>query len=146
MRRNRSRGSTTVQLAVALPLLVSLFLSTWQFGYSYYLYNELEQAVRAGARYGSRQAYDGTHGDLSTITTAVQKMVVYGDPAAGAGATPLVSGLATSNVAVSFTPNNGRPLTVQVNIRDYSTGTFWSIIPSNKPSAQFPYLGIYTGS
>jgi len=47
-----------VELTLLLPLLVSLFLGTWQFGYAYYLYGELEQAVRSGGRFASLSTYD----------------------------------------------------------------------------------------
>lgn len=140
MKRVRQRGSAIIEFSLTIPLLVSLFLGVWQFGYAYFVYNELEQAVRAGARYASVRKYNAA--DVAGYTTAVQKVVVYGDPAANAGTSPrLVPNLNLADVEVTPTPSTGRPLTVQVKIRSYQIGTFWTITLKNKPSTTFPYVG-----
>jgi Flp pilus assembly protein TadG len=137
MKRVRQRGSAIIEFSLAIPLLVSLFLGVWQFGYAYYLYNELEQAVRAGARYASVRKYD-----VAGYTTAVQKAVVYGDPLADTStAKPLVPNLSLADVVVTPTPSTGLPLSVQVSIKSYPIGTFWTITLKDKPSTAFPYVG-----
>jgi Flp pilus assembly protein TadG len=139
--RNRQRGNALVEMALLLPVLIALFLGTWSFGYAYYVYAELEGAVRAGGRYASLTTYDAS--STSSYQAAVQNMVVYGDPA---GATqPLVPGLQTSNVNVVVGVANGEPMSVTVSITGYRIpGMFaYSASLTDKPSLQFPYLGNY---
>ena len=50
---NRERGSAMVEFALSATLIVSFFAGVFQFGYSFYAYNALEEAVRGGARYAS---------------------------------------------------------------------------------------------
>ena len=137
------------------PLLVLLFLGTWQFGYAYYLYNELEQAVRAGARYASARTYDsGTSTPSAGFIDEVQNVVVYGDPVPAINATPVVPGLAKTNVTVnaSFYANGfasaaGQnmmvPTRVAVSITGFSVGTFGLIPLQGKPRTEFPYVGVF---
>jgi Flp pilus assembly protein TadG len=140
MKRPLERGSAMVEFALAAPLLVLLFLGVWQFGYAFYQYNELEQAVRAGARYASMATYDGQ------FQANVKNMVVYGTPAPAVNAVPVVSRLRTSNVTVTPTPASGHPETIRVSIHDFPIGTFWSVVLPDKPSVQFPFVGAYSGS
>jgi Flp pilus assembly protein TadG len=138
-RRGRSeRGSALVEFALAAPLMVSLFLGVWNFGYAFYLYNQLEQAVRAGGRYASLAGYDGNN--PSAYTAAVRNMVVYGDPAGGTQA--VVPGLSTVNVNVRLNFSGGFPSTIDIQIQNYNLpGIFSGITLNGKPSDQFPYLG-----
>jgi hypothetical protein len=137
--RETQRGSTLVELSLCLPLLLGLFLGTWQFGYAYYLYAGLEQAVRAGGRYASLASYDAAH--PSDYSDAVKNTVVFGGPDAD-GAQPVVPGLATTMVSVDLTITNGIPTAVSVSIRGYSLpGIFGSITLQGKPNIQFPFLG-----
>jgi Flp pilus assembly protein TadG len=56
--RKRRNGTVIVELTLSLTFLTALFLGTWQYGYAFYVYGELEQAVRAGSRYASLQTYN----------------------------------------------------------------------------------------
>jgi Flp pilus assembly protein TadG len=138
---NRQRGNALVELTVLLPILVSLFLGTWSFGYAFYVYAELESAVRAGARYASLATYDAT--STSAYQTAVQNMVVYSDP--GGTSQPVVSGLQTSNVNVVVGFVNGAPTSVTVGISGYKISgmNLYPATLTNKPSLQIPFLGHY---
>ncbi|HOK46884.1 MAG TPA: TadE/TadG family type IV pilus assembly protein [Bryobacteraceae bacterium] len=136
----KQRGNALVELSLALPLLIALFLGTWQFGYAYYLYGELEQSVRAGGRYASLAAYDAA--DPSGFETAVRNVVVYGDPDPAAGARPVVPGLSPAHVQVEIIFSGAMPTAVTVSISGYELpGMFTSIVLDGKPSNQFPYLG-----
>ena len=104
-----------IEFALVLPLLVSLFLGTWQFGYAYYLYGELEQAVRDGGRYASLISYDAA--DPSSYQSAVKNAVVYGNPAGGTQ--PIVPGLLPSNVTVTMSFAGAIPTAVTVSISGY---------------------------
>lgn len=140
----RESGNAVIELALALPVLIGLFLGTLQFGYSFYVYNELEQAVRAGARYGSMRSYGSTSSTPDTaFSTAVKNTVVYGNPSGGAQA--LAPGLTTANVAITMTMDHGVPSAVTVAITSYRLPQIvGSVLLTNKPATQFPYLGVYT--
>ena len=139
--RKRERGNSIIELTLLLPILVSLFLGTWSVGYSNYIYAELEQAIRSGARYASHGVYQPSN---STVYyNAVKNAVVYGDPAGGT--TPLVPDLTTSMVNVTVLPATGSPTSVTVSITGYGLpGPFGDRIQlTNKPRLQFPFMGYY---
>lgn len=145
-RARRARGSAVIELAVALPLLTTLFLGCFQFGYAFYVYGQLHQAVRAGARYASIRTYDsGSATPSEAFLREVQNVVVYGDPNAGDQAAPIVRGLQTSNVQLDVTtgaaPVGAVPLRVAVSINGYQLGVFSPMVLNNKPRAEFPYVG-----
>ncbi len=142
-RNSKARsGSALIELTIAVPLLVSLFLGTWQFGYAYYLYNELTQAVRAGGRYASLLHYKSTtETPLEEYTHAVQNMVVYGNPAGGT--VPVVPGLSADKVDVKMAFELNRPGRVTISINNFSIGTFWNINLQGKPWADFVYTGTW---
>lgn len=137
----RQRGSALVEFALTVPLLVSLFLGAWQFGYAFYIYGQLEEAVRAGGRYASLASYDAADvSNPSAYQTAVTNVVVYGDPTGGTQ--PVVPGLAPSNVTVNVTFAGVFPSAVSVSISGYKLpGMFANIVLNGKPGAPFPYLG-----
>src|SRR5690242_8477505 len=98
VRRLRNRkGSVMVEFAIGAGVLLSAFTGTFQFGYTFLQYNNLENAVARAARYASLVPYDSASTTPSTaFRTAVQNMVLYGTPTAGS--TPVLPNLATSNV------------------------------------------------
>jgi hypothetical protein len=130
-----------VELALLLPILISLFLGTWFFGYSNYLYAELEQAVRSGARYASHGVYQTTA--PSAYVNAVRNAVVYGDPMGGTR--PVVPDLRPEMVQVSLSPPVGTPISVRVSISGFKDwGPFGTpILLCNKPSLEMPFMGYY---
>jgi hypothetical protein len=129
-------------MTIAVPLLVSLFLGCWQFGYAFYLYDELTQAVRAGGRYASVRHYLSlTATPTSEYTLAVKNMVVYGHPEGGT--VPVVRGLAPDNVNVQVVFEQNIPARVSISIENFSVGTFWTINLRGKPWADFPFLGVW---
>lgn len=139
------RGSVIVELTLSLTFLTALFLGTWQYGYTFFIYGELEQAVRAGARYASLLTYNsGTSTPTADFTTAVQNVVVYGDPAPANGAAPVAPGLTTGNVAVTVTWTSGVPTAMTVAITGYTVPTYFgSATLTGKPTTTFPFVGIF---
>jgi len=76
--------------------------------------------------------------------TAVQNVVVYGDPVPVAGASPVAPGLTTANVALTVTFPSGAPTSVAVAITGYQLPTYFgSTTLSGKPTTSFPYVGIF---
>ena len=143
--RGRRRGSVLIEFTLSLTFLVALFLGIWQFGYAFYLYAELEQSVRAGARYASELKYEsGNSTPTSAFLTAVKNVVVYGDPAAANGATPVAPGLTTGNVTLTVTFTLGVPTGMAVAITGYRVPTYFgNATLVNRPTTWFPFIGIY---
>jgi Flp pilus assembly protein TadG len=128
-----------IEFALVSPLLLALLLGTLQFGYSFYTYNNLQKAVRDGARYAASHEYPS-----KTFTNDVTNVVVCGN-AAGPCAHPVVSGLNSGQVGVSVTPASGVPSVVTVKIKTYPLpGTFGSVTLINKPSCSFRFIGRYS--
>ena len=139
-----------VEFAIGAGVLVSVFAGTFQFGYTFYQYNILKNAVSEGARYASLRAYDSkTTTPSDAFRTAVQNMVVYGDPAGGT--TPITPNLSTDNVKLKVYFTNGLttlpgvPDTMTVSIDGYTIGAvFGSTSLANKPSVTFAYQGFFS--
>jgi Flp pilus assembly protein TadG len=140
--RNRSRqGSALLEFALATSILVPLFTGTFQFGYTLYVYNNLQSAVRGGSRYASMRSYDSASSTPSSgFSTAVKNMVVYGNPD-GTGQ-PVSRGLTISNVQIQPNMNGAAPESITVQIAGYTIdAVFTSFTFNGKPSTTFPYTG-----
>jgi Flp pilus assembly protein TadG len=138
----RRSGSVLVEFTLSATFLIAVFLGVWQFGYGFYIYSELEQSVRAGARYASLRTYNSADSTpTSDFLTAVQNVVVYGDPAGGT--TPVAPGLTTANVAVTVTFTTV-PTTMNVAITGYKLPTYFGNQTLNgKPTTSFPFVGVF---
>ena len=151
-----------LEFAIGATVFVTLFTGTFQYGYSFYVYNNLLSAVRAGARYGTIARYTSLSGfSMATppasgymgptgigtgqqeFVNAVQNVVVYGDPSGGSN--PVAPGLTTDNVNVDVTFLNGGPDKVWVRINGYTLNAIfgsWNLI--NKPACTMVYQGAFT--
>jgi Flp pilus assembly protein TadG len=139
--RKRERGSALVEFALSFGLLFPVFAGVFQFGYAYYIYNTLENAVRGGGRYASVRAYDSaTSTPSSAYLAAVRNMVIYGNPS-GTG-TAVAPGLAPEKVTVSIAMDRNAPVRVTVGITNYTIDavvrTFTLV---SKPRVTFAYMG-----
>jgi Flp pilus assembly protein TadG len=148
-----------VEFALIAPLLVSLFLGVVFYGYDFYTYNRLEEIVRAGSRFASIQDYDvfdsldpAPCSSGSTVCTValdassafaqlVANYTIYGDPNPAAGASPVVEGLTTGNIAVSVDFLNSAPIAVRVGIQNYKMRTPTGTVTLSKPVTVFPFCG-----
>ena len=146
MRRKKQKGSVFVEFALSFLVLFSIFTGAFEFGYAFYAYNTLVNAVREGARYASLKPYDSSSSTPSnSFKTAVKNMVVYANPSPSGGATPILRGLSTSNVNLTVLTNGSAPLQVTVSISGFSLDAVFGTINLNgNPSVSFPYLGIPT--
>ncbi len=144
--RVKNAGSVVVEFALTVPLLTLLFLGTFQYGYAFFLYSELEKSVRAGARYASVRTYSpptvAAGADPATdpdYLDAVRDTVMYGDVLTKD--MTVVPGLQASQVVVTMPEYNAKPTRVRVCIGGYSVGFFWPAQMNNKPCVEFPYVG-----
>ena len=139
--RSGERGNAMIEFAISFALLFPVFAGAYEFGYAFYLYNEMQTAVRAGARYASLRTYDSaTETPSQAYLTGVRNMVVYGNPSGGAA--PVVPGLAPGNVTVTVTFISGVPRAVTIGIANYSTSAVVKMLQFNtKPRVTVPYTG-----
>ncbi len=130
-----------LEFAIATGLLVPAFAGTFQFGYAFFTYNNLDTAIRGGARYASMRSYDSANGTPSAaFLAAVQNMVVYGN-SAGTG-NPVTAGLKPANVEVLPIMNGKIPRAMTVRITGYSVDAIFTKFNfTAKPSTTFPYTG-----
>ncbi len=71
------QGSAMVEFAIGSTVLVTVFASAFQYGYIFYQFNALENAVINGARYGAQYRYSSqTSTPSSDYSTNVPNMVV----------------------------------------------------------------------
>jgi Flp pilus assembly protein TadG len=141
--RNRE-GNAMVEFALGAAVLLATFTGTFQFGYTFLQYNNLENAVARGARYASLAPYDSRSTTPSdAFKTAVQNMVLYGSPTAGT--TPVLSGLTNSNINLTVTFTNEIPSQMTVSISGYTVNAIFSLTTFNmKPQITYSYQGIWT--
>lgn len=137
------RGNAILEFALALPLIFSLFVGTFQFGYAFFLYNRLHNAVRAGARYASLETYaSGTSTPPASFSSAVKNLVVYGDTAGGTN--PVVTGLTTDNVELTVLFDAGTPRNMKVRLTNYTLDACFGAFQLNTPVAVFSYVGRFS--
>ncbi len=121
-RFNRNeRGTQLIELAIAVPILLSLSLVSAEAGRLFYTTATLAKATRLGARYLTTAPLN----DAAARTLAYSRarnLVVYGTIAPTGSSTSIHSGLTTSNVVI--TPvggvNAALPTTLKVSITGVS--------------------------
>jgi Flp pilus assembly protein TadG len=143
----RHEGNAMIEFALSAPLIFTVLVGTFQFGYAFYVYNQLQVAVRSGVRYASQLDYEQSSGGCTASTvTKVKNLVVYGTPAPGQNDGPIIRGLAPSNVVVSYNPDaKGVPTNVEVSVANFSVDALFTTFNfTGKPWASIPYTGRYS--
>jgi Flp pilus assembly protein TadG len=114
-RNNKERGATLIEFAIGATVLLTSMFAIVEFGRLLWTHNALRDAARRGTRYATFRKNDAAG------QQAVKNVVVYGDPNAPAGSTPVVSGLTTSQVVLVYENYNGIELnsTATVSISGY---------------------------
>jgi len=130
-----------LEFGIAAAVIFPIFAGSFQYGYSYYVYNILQTSVRAAGRYAATRTYDSASATPSeAFTTAVKNMAVYGNPLGGTRS--LAPNLTTDKVAVSVTFSMGTPSQVAVQVDNFQiNGVFGTVTLNGKPGVTFPYLG-----
>ena len=141
MRRQRNKsqkGTAILEFAISWSVLIALLTGVYQFGYTFYIYNQLMTSVSNAAELGSKMDYDTQQ--TSNYSDKLKNMVVYGDTTAQTN--PIVRGLATSNVNVNVTLVNSIPQDLTITITGYSVdAVFTTFTFTGKPRATVAYLG-----
>lgn len=147
MRGNKSqRGHVMIELALSATVLVSCLAGTFQFGYTFYVYNQLVTAVGNGGRYAALRTYrSASPEDIEKGKGAIRNMVVFGNSRPAAGAVPVAANLKPENVRVEWIPGeNGAPAFVDLSIVGYEVNAlFGATTLEGKPAARFPFVGKY---
>jgi Flp pilus assembly protein TadG len=136
VKRQAQRGHAMLELAISASVMVACLTGTFQFGYTFYVYNQLVTATGNGARYASMRPRSG---DPEADKAAVRNMVVFGEARPAAEAAPVVAGLKPEQVAVNY---DDAAQTVRVSIGAYKVNAiFTSFDFAGRPSVEFPYIG-----
>jgi Flp pilus assembly protein TadG len=88
MRRFKQKGSSTVEFAMMLPLLLLLVVVVSEFGTLFYQLNALNKSVQSAARYLSDVSVNKKN--TTTQMTNAQNLAVYGN-SAGTGTAVLLN-------------------------------------------------------
>jgi len=149
--KTRQRGHAILELAVSAAVMVSCLAGTFQFGYTFYVYNQLVTAVGNGGRYAAVRTFHGaSEQEIELGNRAIRNMVVYGDPQPAPGAAPVVANLSPEQVDVRWIMNDkgdkgndkGAPSAVDVSIHEYNVDAiFKSFKFTARPLVEFPYIG-----
>jgi Flp pilus assembly protein TadG len=138
-----------LELALSAGVMVACLSGTFQFGYAFYVYNQLVTAVGNGGRYAAMRTYRAaTPQDVEKGRTAIRNLVVYGDAQPDAGAAPVVPNLSPEQVRVEWTIEaSGAPSAVGVGIASYDVNAvFRTFTLTRRPEVEFPYVGRYAPS
>jgi Flp pilus assembly protein TadG len=133
-----------IELAFSAAVMMSCLAGTFQFGYTFYVYNQLVTAVGNGGRYAATRTYRAaTPQDIEKGSAAIRNLVVYGDAQPGIGALPVVPNLTPEQVGVRWVLDaSGAPTAVDVSIANYTVNAvFKSFTFTGRPGVEFPYVG-----
>jgi Flp pilus assembly protein TadG len=148
-RREKQRGHAMLELALSAGVMVACLAGTFQFGYTFYLYNQLVTAVGNGGRYAATRTYRAaTTGDVEAGKAAVRNMVVYGDSRPTPDAVPVVPHLTPEQVRVEWIEGPaGEPDRVAVSVTGYKVdAVLGEFMFNGRPAVEFPFVGRYAPS
>jgi Flp pilus assembly protein TadG len=135
-RRRNQKGHAILELALSAGVMVACLGGTFQFGYTFYVYNQLVTAVGNGARYASVRAMTS---DEEADKAAIRNMVVYGSAHASGGMAPVVAHLKPEQVEVAY---DTETQAVRVAIRNYEVNALFAKYGfDGRPAVEFPYVG-----
>ena len=98
--KKTEKGQALLEFAAVTLVFFTLAFGIIEFGRALWTWNTIVQATRAGARYAAVALPTGNDSEI-------KKVVVYNDPNATAGTTPVVPGLTEANVTVQYLNNDG---------------------------------------
>jgi TadE-like protein len=142
--RQSQSGHALLELAISAGVMVACLAGTVQFGYTFYIYNELVTAVGNGGRYAAMRTYRAaTPRDIETGKTAIRNMVAYGDARPELNAIPQVANLRPEDVQVDWVMDeSGKPAYVNVAIADYTVDAAFGVFRfTGRPAVEYPFVG-----
>jgi hypothetical protein len=133
-----------IELAVSAAVMVSCVAGTVQFGYTFYIYNQLVTAVGNGGRYAAMRTFrSSAQPDMEKGKAAIRNMVAYGDTRPAPGALPQVAYLKPEQVRVDWVMDeSGKPASVNVSIVDYTVDAAFGMFRfTGRPAVEYPFVG-----
>jgi hypothetical protein len=146
MTRRTQKGHALLELALSAGVMITCLAGTFQFGYTFYVYNQLVSAVGNGGRYAAQRTYRAaTAEDIEKGKIAIRNMVVYGDSRPVPDARPLAPNLTPQQVGVEWIAGEeDTPSAVSIVITNYKVDAVFSQFDfSGRPHVQFPFVGSY---
>lgn len=148
--RRRQRGHAMLELAVSAAVMVACLAGTVQFGYTFYIYNQLVTAVGNGGRYAAMRTYRAASPrDIEKGKAAIRNMVVYGDARPEQNTPPQVANLRPEQVRVEWVPDESgaHPGAVSVTIADYTVDAVFGLVRfTGRPAVEYPFVGRFAPS
>jgi len=139
-----------LELAVSAAVMVSCLAGTVQFGYTFYIYNQLVTAVGNGGRYAAMRTYRAASpGDIEKGKAAIRNMVVYGDARPERNTPPQVVNLRPEQIQVDWVTDasGGQPSAVNVSITDYTVDAVFGMVRfAGRPAVEYPFVGRFAPS
>ena len=138
-----------IELAVSAAVMVGCLAGTVQFGYTFYIYNQLVTAVGNGGRYAAMRTYRAAApGDTEKGKAAIRNMVAYGDTHPAPNALPQVANLKPEQVQVKWIlDESGKLAAVNVSIVDYTVDAAFGMFRfTGRPAVEYPFVGRYAPS
>jgi len=139
-----------IELAISAAVMVSCLGGTVQFGYTFYIYNELVSAVGNGGRYAAMRTYrSASPAAIEKGKAAIRNMVVYGDARPAPGTPPQVANLRPEQVRVDWIKDESgdKPGFVDVSIADYTVDAAFGMFRfTGRPAVEYPFVGRYAPS
>jgi Flp pilus assembly protein TadG len=120
---NSERGVATVEFALTATFFFMMIMVVIIGGHLFWMHNSLVEATRRGARYAANQCNPSVAicPNSSTTVERIKNVVLYGNPTAGSE--PIVPGLKSSNVTVTYSTSPAFGLaagSVSVKIENYN--------------------------
>jgi Flp pilus assembly protein TadG len=139
------KGHAMIELAFSAMVMITCLTGTFQFGYVFYVYNQLVTAIGNGGRYAATRTYSA---DENQAAKAIRNMVVYGDAQPADHAQPAVTGLKPEQVEVRWVRDKaGAPVAVNVSLRDFTVNAvFKTFTFTGRPGVEFPFVGRNTST
>jgi Flp pilus assembly protein TadG len=124
-----------LELAISAGVMVTCLGGTFQFGYTFYVYNQLVSAVGNGARYASVQPASA---DVEADKAAIRNMVVFGESSPSPGALPSVRNLKPEQVTVNYVDDGAA---VRVSVQGFKVDALFGEFEfSGRPAVEFPVI------
>jgi len=130
--RRDERGAALLEFAIGASVFFTAVFGVLECGRLLWTHNALADAVRRGARYAVMNTGSET---CDLCKTNVRNVVVYDDPAGGAQ--PVVSGLTTDNVTVTYTNFGVKQGSVSVSITGYNFNFVIPLIGATLPMPDY---------
>jgi hypothetical protein len=139
-----------IELALSAGVMVACLAGTIQFGYTFYIYNQLVTAVGNGGRYAAMRTFRAAGSrDVEKGKAAIRNMVAYGDPRPAPDALPQAANLKPEQVQVDWVMDESgvRPVAINVSIADYTVDAAFGMFRfTGKPAVEYPFVGRFAPS